>query len=243
MKEIRFFYVPDAQSAGELPEDEATHAVRVLRMESGDEIMLTDGKGTFYEAVVTEVTKRRCLYDIRRALPQPRQWEGRLHLAMAPTKNMDRTEWFAEKATEIGFDELTFLNCKFSERKVIKNERIDKILVSAMKQSHKAEKPHLNEMTDFMDFIKQPFDGDKFICHCYAESSLDEKRPLREVLRHGIDTLVLVGPEGDFSIDEVKTAIDNGFRSVSLGASRLRTETAALVAVHLMNLSQEKREK
>ncbi len=238
MKEVRFFYVPDADNAGELPEDEATHAVRVLRMETGDEIMLTDGKGTFYEAVVTEVTKRRCLYEIRSAMPQPRQWAGHIHLAMAPTKNMDRTEWFAEKATEIGFDELTFLNCKFSERKVIKNERIDKILVSAMKQSHKADKPKLNEMTDFMDFIKQPFEGDKFICHCYDEPSLDEKRLLREVLQYDRDTLVLVGPEGDFSIDEVRAAIDNGFRSVSLGTSRLRTETAALVAVHLMNLSQ-----
>ncbi len=238
MKEVRFFYVPDAGSAGELPEEEAAHAVRVLRMEVGDELMLTDGQGTFYEAVVTEVTKRRCLYEIRSVMPQPRQWDGHIHLAMAPTKNMDRTEWFAEKATEIGFDELTFLNCKFSERKVIKTERIDKILVSAMKQSHKAEKPKLNEMIDFMEFVKRPFDGDKFICHCYDEPSLDEKRLLREVLQQGRDTLVLVGPEGDFSIDEVRAALDNGFRSVSLGTSRLRTETAALVAVHLINLSQ-----
>ncbi len=236
MKEVRFFYVPDAARAGELPEEEAAHAVRVLRMESGDEMMLTDGEGTFYEAVVTETTKRRCLYDIVNTLPQPRQWAGRLHLAMAPTKNMDRTEWFAEKATEIGFDELTFLNCKFSERKVIKTERIDKILVSAMKQSHKAEKPKLNEMTDFMTFISQPFDGDKFICHCYDEPSLDEKCLLRKAMHHGRNTLVMVGPEGDFSIDEVKAAIDHGFKSVSLGTSRLRTETAALVAVHLMNL-------
>ncbi len=238
MKEVRFFYVPDAVRAGELPEEEAAHAVRVLRMESGDEMMLTDGEGTFYEAVVTETTKRRCLYDIVNTLPQPRQWAGRLHLAMAPTKNMDRTEWFAEKATEIGFDELTFLNCKFSERKVIKTERIDKILVSAMKQSHKAEKPKLNEMTDFMAFISQPFDGDKFICHCYDEPSLDEKCLLRKAMQHGRDTLVMVGPEGDFSIDEVRAAIDHGFKSVSLGTSRLRTETAALVAVHLMNLEQ-----
>ena len=168
MKEVRFFYAPYAAITHELPEEEAQHAVRVLRLDAGDEIMLMDGKGSFYLAEITEATKKRCFYQLKETLPQPRQWQGHLHLAMAPTKNLDRVEWLAEKATEIGFDELTFLNCKFSERKVLKTERIDKILISAMKQSHKAWKPILNEMTDFKDFMKRDFKGGKYICHCYG---------------------------------------------------------------------------
>ncbi|MBQ2536703.1 MAG: 16S rRNA (uracil(1498)-N(3))-methyltransferase [Bacteroidales bacterium] len=244
MKEVRFFYVPNASSVNELPEEEAQHAVRVLRMEMGDEMMLMDGEGIFYRAIVTEATKKRCLYRIEETLPQERQWQPHLHLAMAPTKNMDRTEWFAEKATEIGFDELTFLRCRWSERTVIKTERVEKILVSAMKQSHKAWKPILNEMVDFKAFLQEIKEREnrngkvmqKFICHCYEEEGLGEKVALKDALKSGEDVLVMVGPEGDFSIDEVKMAEANGFQSVSLGKSRLRTETAALVAVHLMNL-------
>ena len=193
---------------------------------------------------MTEATKKRCLYRIEETLPQERQWQPHLHLAMAPTKNMDRTEWFAEKATEIGFDELTFLRCRWSERTVIKTERVEKILVSAMKQSHKAWKPILNEMVDFKAFLQEIKEREsrngkvmqKFICHCYEEEGLGEKVALKDALKSGEDVLVMVGPEGDFSIDEVKMAEANGFQSVSLGKSRLRTETAALVAVHLMNL-------
>lgn len=244
MKEVRFFYVPNASSVNELPEEEAQHAVRVLRMEMGDEMMLMDGEGIFYRAIVTEATKKRCLYRIEETLPQERQWQPHLHLAMAPTKNMDRTEWFAEKATEIGFDELTFLRCRWSERTVIKTERVEKILVSAMKQSHKAWKPILNEMVDIKAFLQEIKEREnrngkvmqKFICHCYEEECLGEKVALKDALKSGEDVLVMVGPEGDFSIDEVKMAEANGFQSVSLGKSRLRTETAALVAVHLMNL-------
>ena len=154
---------------------------------------------------------------------------------MAPTKNMDRTEWFAEKATEIGFDELTFLNCRFSERKVIKTERISKILVSAIKQSLKARLPQLNEMTDFNKFITQPFSGQKFIAHCYE----GEKQLLKDIVHSGEDALVLIGPEGDFSEEEVRKAEENGFISISLGKSRLRTETAALVACHILNLQNQ----
>ena len=237
MKEVRFFYVPDAAQANELPEEEAQHAVRVLRMEMGDEMMLMDGQGTFYRAEVAETTKKRCLYNIKEVLPQQRQWPGHLHLAMAPTKNMDRTEWLAEKATEIGMDELTFLRCKFSERTVIKTERIDKILIAATKQSHKAWKPVLNDMVDFRRFVESVSDvKHKFICHCYDEPDLGDKRLLKDCLVKGEDALVLVGPEGDFSVDEVRLAEAVGFQSVSLGESRLRTETAALVAVHMMNL-------
>ena len=238
MKEVRFFYVPNAINESELPVEEAQHAVRVLRMQEGDEMMLMDGEGSFYRAELTEATKKRCLYTINETLPQMRQWQGHLHLAMAPTKNIDRTEWTCEKATEIGFDELTFLRCQFSERTVIKTERIDKILVSAMKQSRKAWKPILNEMTDFKTFLEKcrGVRGGKYICHCYDEPMLGEKKLLRDCLKPGEDALVMVGPEGDFSIDEVKMAEADGFQSVSLGSSRLRTETAGLVAVHLMNL-------
>lgn len=240
MKEVRFFYVPDASHTGELPDDEAQHAVRVLRMNSGDEMMLMDGQGTFYKAIITEATKKRCLYRIEETLPQPRQWQPHLHLAVAPTKNMDRMEWLAEKATEIGFDELTFLKCRWSERTAIKTERIEKILISAMKQSHKAWKPTLNEITDFAAFLKkiQNEHTRKYICHCHDDISAD-KPHLKDVIERGQDTLVLIGPEGDFSAEEVQTALTQGFQSVTLGKSRLRTETAAMVAVHLMNLANQ----
>lgn len=233
MKEQRFFYAPEPQT-GILPDDEAVHAVRVLRLTPGEEIYLMDGKGTFYSAVIDEASKKRCTYHITDTSPQPRQWGGHLHLAMAPTKNIDRTEWFAEKATEIGFDELTFLDCQFSERRMIKDERIEKILVSAMKQSHKPTLPRLNPMTPFGTFINNDITCPKYICHCYS----DELPLLCQQLDGQTtgDALVLIGPEGDFSIDEVKRAEAAGFVSVSLGKSRLRTETAALVAVHLMHL-------
>lgn len=135
MKEIRYFYAPDASASCELPEEEAQHATRVLRMQPGDEMVLIDGRGAYHQAVVTEATKKRCLYRIVKSEPQPRQWEPHLHIAMAPTKNMDRNEWFAEKATEIGVDEFSFLRCRWSERTTIKTDRVSKILVAAVKQS------------------------------------------------------------------------------------------------------------
>lgn len=243
MKETRFFFVPDAGNRTELPEDEAKHATRVLRLTLGDELLLMDGNGSFYRAEITVATGHRCLYKILETLPQERAWEGYIHLAMAPTKLNDRTEWFAEKATEIGMDELSFLDCRFSERRVVKCERIDKILISAVKQSHKAWKPILNEMTSFERFVKAERKGDKFICHCYNQEDIEkggEKPLLLDVLRRGVEATVLIGPEGDFSVDEVRLALKNGYRSVSLGTSRLRTETAALVAVHMMQLKNQK---
>ena len=194
--------------------------------------MLTDGKGSFYKATISACSNKRCLVKILEQIPERKAWIAHLHLAMAPTKNMDRIEWFAEKATEIGFDELTFLNCRYSERKVVKNERIEKILVSAVKQSLKASVPVLNEMIDFDKFISQDFNGQKFIAHCYP----GEKPLLKDLIRRGEDVLVLIGPEGDFSEEEVEKAIKSGFQPISLGRSRLRTETAALVACHIMNL-------
>ena len=232
---MHLFYTPDINSQTALPDEEAGHAVRVLRLQSGDEVELTDGQGNFYRAEITTATPKHCLVRIIETMPQAPLWSGHLHIAMAPTKNMDRTEWFAEKATEIGFDELTFLNCRFSERKVIKTERIEKILVSAMKQSLKARLPRLNEMTDFARFVTQPFEGQKFIAHCYK----GEKPLLKDVIQTGTDALVLIGPEGDFSEDEVKRAEAHGFQSISLGRSRLRTETAALVACHILNLQNQ----
>lgn len=229
---MHVFYTPDIAVDGELPEEEAGHCLRVLRLGVGDEVMLTDGKGFFYKAVITTATGKRCQVKVVETIGQAPLWNGHLHLAMAPTKNMDRIEWFAEKATEIGFDELSFVNCRFSERKVIKTERIEKIVVSAVKQSLKARKPLVNELTDFGKFIQQKFEGQKFIAHCYE----GDKPLLKDVLIPGKDAVVLIGPEGDFSPEEVQKAEAAGFRAISLGKSRLRTETAALVAVHIMNL-------
>ena len=233
---MHVFYTPDIATSCEMPEEEAGHCLRVLRLGIGDEVMLTDGKGSFYKAVISAATNKRCQLKVIEELPQEKGWTGWLHLAMAPTKNMDRTEWFAEKATEIGFDELTFLNSRYSERKVIKAERIEKILVSAVKQSLKASKPVLNEMMDFNKFISQEFHGQKFICHCNE----GEKKRLKDVVVPGEDAVILIGPEGDFSPEEVAKAMACGFIPVSLGKSRLRTETAALVAVHTLNLFNQK---
>ena len=258
MKEVRYFYVPEAATQVELPAEEATHALRVLRLKGGDEIFLMDGEGSFYRAEVTAASSKRCLYEIKETMPQERAWKGHIHLAIAPTKMMERIEWMAEKATEIGFDELSFLNCQFSERKVVKTPRIDKIVISAVKQSHKAWKPVVNELESFKDFIQTPRPGRKFICHCYEE--IEKKYFFREIfsLSNGADAksasssasadtkdasssadiTVLVGPEGDFSIDEVRLALENGYESVSLGTSRLRTETAGLVAVHMAHIAR-----
>ena len=236
MKEVRLFYVPDALQSEKLPEEEAAHAVRVLRLGEGDEIVLIDGVGNFHEAVITHADKRHCLYKITATHSVDKYWQGHIHLAMAPTKNIDRTEWTVEKATEIGFDELTFLKCQFSERTQVKTERIDRILISAMKQSKKAEKPVLNPVTDFKTFIEAQTVAHRYICHCYE----GEKPLLQDVLPKGEDVLVMVGPEGDFSVEEVRMAEAAGFKSVTLGQARLRTETAALVAVHLMNMANTK---
>ena len=236
MKEARYFYVPNAATGRELPEEEAVHAVRVLRLQEGDKIVLMDGEGCFYQAEVTMASQKHCLYQITNTLPQQPQWKGHLHLAIAPTKMMERIEWMTEKAVEIGVDEISFLRCQFSERKVIKLPRIEKITVSAMKQSRKAWKTQLCEMTDFKTFVQREYKGRKFIAHCYDEIA---RTYLYDELRQPSDSedvLVLVGPEGDFSVDEVGLAIEHGFVSVHLGESRLRTETAGLAAVMMMQL-------
>lgn len=247
MKEQRYFFVP-SPADGVLPDDEAQHALRVLRLTVGDEFYLTDGQGACCRAVISEADNhRRCRFRVVEQLnPQP-EWRGRIHVAVAPTKNMDRMEWLAEKATEVGWDRLSMLCCRFSERKAVKTERLEKIVVAAMKQSHKAWKPQVDEVQPFSHFIRRDdLPQQRFIAHCYeeqdvagsaADGTLGGKPFLLDVLQPCTDALVLIGPEGDFSIDEVRQAVETGFRPISLGTSRLRTETAALVAVHLMRLA------
>lgn len=229
--------MPDAASATELPADEASHAVRVLRMKPGDEMVLMDGVGTFFKAEVAVASPHHCVYRVVEEMPQLPQWHGRYHIAMAPIKLMDRTEWMLEKVTEIGVDEVSLLNCGNSERRVAKPARLEKILVSAIKQSRKAWKPVLNDMAAFRKFVSEPRGGMKFIAHCYEEiprTYLYDELCGRDVSEA---VTVLIGPEGDFTPDEVRMAVDAGYVSVHLGQSRLRTETAAMVAVMMMHLS------
>ena len=240
MKEVRSFYVPDALTATELPPDEAMHALRVLRMKIGDEMVLMDGQGNYYRAEVTLAHTKHCLYEIKEQMPQERQWQGHIHLAIAPTKMMERIEWMTEKAVEVGVDEISFLNCQFSERRLLKIPRLEKIMISAVKQSHKAWATRLNEIVTFDAFIQQPREGRKYIAHCYEE--VPRTYLFDELQKSSVsdETTVLIGPEGDFSIDEVRQAVDAGFISVHLGKSRLRTETAGLSAVMMMQLAKEK---
>lgn len=239
MKEARYFYVPHLSEVGELPNHEIGHAIRVLHLQPKDIIWLTDGKGQCYEAEVTTVSKHHCTYRCLTPIDTPRTWQGRLHVAIAPTKNMDRTEWFIEKATEIGIDSIHFILCKHSERKQIRIDRIEKIAISAMKQSHKSFLPEVHELCSFETLIKQPFEGQKFIAHCYTPEDIADhiaKPHLFEAIAPTQNALILIGPEGDFSVEEVRMAIQNGYVPVSLGDSRLRTETAALTAVHMLQL-------
>ena len=255
MKEVRFFYAPDALTISTLPDDEANHAIRVLRLGKGDRLNVIDGKGHLIEAAITEADKRGCRFIINKVEEMPRPWPCTVHIAVAPTKNIDRMEWMVEKATEIGVDRITFLDCRNSERRVIKTDRLDKIAVAAMKQSHKFHKPVIDGMVPFAEFVReQNKDKErwymKFIAHCYDDADLlldsREKPFLLDALRfspggtgEGFPMFnVLVGPEGDFSPDEVRLAMSQGYTPVSLSNSRLRTETAALVGVHLMQLAQ-----
>lgn len=226
------FFAPKIHESSQLPEQESQHCARVLRMKEGDKLTVTDGKGFFYRCTLVQAHPKRSVIQIDERVDAPKSWKFNLHIAFAPTKNMDRNEWFLEKATEIGADRFTPLLCRFSERKEIKTERLEKIIVSAMKQSQQAVLPKLDEMTPFDAFITQPFNGQKYIAHCYEE----DKSLLAQHYKKGENTLVLIGPEGDFSEDEVNKAIANGFIPVSLGENRLRTETACLVAAHTVHV-------
>jgi 16S rRNA (uracil1498-N3)-methyltransferase len=224
---MALFYVSNPTS-NLLPEEESQHAVKVLRLQSGEEIEIVDGVGGFYKAVITNPHPKHCGFEVVEQKNDYGKRNYKLHVAIAPTKNIERLEWFIEKATEIGIDEITPVVCRFSERKIVKEERLEKIIVSAAKQSLKTYFPKLNPLCTFAELVKNNQATQKFIAHCYPE----DKRLLHLEIVKGSDVLVLIGPEGDFSREEVEMAISCGFKPVSLGESRLRTETAGVVAVH-----------
>lgn len=232
MKEYHIFYSPQLLTTHSLPPDEATHALRVLRMTTDDPILVTDGAGTLYHCTITHATRRDLLLSIDHTESWQPYWHQGIHLAVAPTKNIDRMEWLVEKATEIGVDSITLLHTTNSERTSVKPERLERILVSAMKQSHKAILPRLVPMVPLSQYLSQPFEGQRFIAHCHEGA----KPHLLPQCSPTIPTQVLIGPEGDFTPEEVHTAIQSGFQPITLGQSRLRTETAALAAVHIMQL-------
>lgn len=207
---------------------ESKHIVRVLRKKEGDKIFITNGLGQLFTSEILLANDKKCLVSIVSFETQKNDRKYYLHIAMAPTKLNDRFEWFLEKATEIGIDEITPIICEHSERKIIKTERMEKIILSAAKQSLKFHLPKLNEPITFDAFIKTPFSGQLFIAHCEETS----KKSLKSEIKSSIKTTILIGPEGDFSSKEIQQSLDNNFIPVSLGNSRLRTETAGLVAVH-----------
>ena len=214
---------------------ESRHIVKVLRKKEGDILFITNGKGALFTATILFANDKKCTVQITKHEVKKKPWNYYLHIAIAPTKNNDRLEWFLEKATEIGIDEITPITCKHSERKVIKKERLDKVVVSAMKQSLKFQLPKLNDATTFQHFIKQDFDGDLFIAHCEETNKKTLKNVLTSRLRskgQEQKITILIGPEGDFSTKEIEMALQQKFIPVSLGESRLRTETAGIVATH-----------
>lgn len=225
---MHFFYQPDlSKEFIHLDEDESKHAIRVLRMTIGEQVEVVDGKGQRVIAEVTNDHPKRCELQIvsRKTDTSPRNYY--LHVAVAPTKSIDRIEWFLEKAVEIGIDEVSFVECEHSERTVVKMERMEKVAVSAMKQSQQSRIPVINEVRQYDELISGTSAEIRLIAHC--EDSL--KNPLQNKIEKGKSILVLIGPEGDFSSEEIKLALAAGFTPVSLGETRLRTETAALYAV------------
>ena len=226
------FYSSGIRHLQQLPEQESLHCTKVLRMKEGDQLTVTDGKGFFFLCTLIQAHPKHCIVSIDAEVAQPKTWNFNLHIAFAPTKNIDRMEWFAEKATESGIDRFTPLLCRFSERKELKTERLEKIVVSAMKQSQQAVMPIIDEMNPFHLFVEKPFAGRKFIAHCHPTP----KTALAKTYQKGEDALILIGPEGDFSEEEIQKAVSLGFEPVSLGENRLRTETACLVACHTLHV-------
>lgn len=237
---MNLFYTSDIQGdLAFLPVEEARHCVQVLRKKLGDQLHFVDGKGGFYTGEIIEAGKKSCGLRIQKQQLAYHKRDFRLHLAIAPTKNIARLEWFLEKATEIGIDEITPILCQRSERKNIRLDRLEKVLVSAMKQSLKAYLPKLNELTNLKVFLEQsrPATTQLFIAHCDYEENSD----LHQNYQAGNDVTILIGPEGDFSESEVQLAHAKGFKSVLMGKARLRTETAGLVACHTINFLNELR--
>ena len=230
---MHIFYTPDISGKTyTLDETESKHCVRVLRLAKGDEITLVDGRGGFFTAEIADPNPKRCAVNVVKSEMNFGLRNFQVHIAIAPTKNIERIEWFLEKATEIGIDQVTPLLCHHSERKEIKNDRLEKVMISGMKQSLKAYLPRLDGMTRFSDFIRLPFSGQKFIAHCEEQ----HRELLKNLVKSEESYLILIGPEGDFSPEEIEMAFHAGYQPVSLGESRLRTETAGVVACHIFNL-------
>lgn len=215
--------------------EESKHIVKVLRKKEGDSLHLTNGKGWIFETEITLAAANNCSALIIKSEKEPPP-PYHLHLAVAPTKMNDRYEWFLEKATEIGIQEITPVICDHSERKVVKIERFQRVIQSALKQSLHSRMPVLNEPKNLLDFLQQEFPGAKFIAHCEEDKP---RKLLSKSLKKGISTTILIGPEGDFSSEEIAKAMEFGWEPVSLGNSRLRTETAAIVACHTVALINE----
>lgn len=229
------FYAPEIESTLTLPQPESLHCVKVLRKREGDEITVTDGRGTRFLCLLTMADPRGAMVEIIKREKVANHWPVRIELAVAPSKNIDRMEWFVEKAVEIGVNRIMMIKCQRSERKSVNIERLQKIAVSAMNQSLKTVLPEIVEMTDIKDLMMTRFEGQKFFGYCSDE--VYRKEFIHEY-RKDSDVLIMIGPEGDFSQDEVEYAIENGFMPVTFGKSRLRTETAALFAVqavHILN--------
>ncbi len=229
---MHIFYTPDlVAEVYTLSEEESKHAVRVLRLQAGDEVVLVDGKGGYYQARILEANPKRTHLQIFKTQQEFGKRNHFLHIAVAPTKNIERLEWFLEKATELGLDEITPLICERSERKEVKTERLNKIISSAVKQSIKAYHPVLNEPIGFKKFVALPFEGQKFIAHCME----GDKTSIKDLIKPRSRYLVLIGPEGDFTPTELALAETYTMLPISLGESRLRTETAALAACFEIN--------
>ena len=229
------FFAPDIATTLTLPEEESRHCVRVLRLAEGDEIEVIDGCGTIFRCRIAIAHNKHCAVEILSQEDCMPHWGAKIRLAVAPTKNIDRIEWMAEKCTEMGIDHITPLLCIHSERKVLKTDRLHKILVAAMKQSLKAQLPQLDELTPINDVINENFDGQRFIAYCDESLPRDERKSLPQVYDPNKDAIMMIGPEGDFDPQEVEAALKAGFIPVTLGKSRLRTETAAMTAVAMMH--------
>ena len=236
------FYCPDIAETLTLGEEDSKHCVKVLRMGEGDTIEVVDGNGTLYTCRITMAHPKRCAVEVTERMQQPPHWGHRIVLGVAPTKNLDRIEWLVEKCVEMGVDRIIPLRCHNSERTVLKTERLKKIMVSAMKQSLKATLPLLDEMTPVAQVLAEPFEGTRCIAYCDEQLPRGQRLTLTGVYRPGQDVMVLIGPEGDFSPEEVQAARDAGFMPVTLGESRLRTETAGMMAVAAIHTLDSKRE-
>ncbi len=233
---MQLFYTPDISgNTYTFSEKESRHCIKVLRKKVGDDIHLVDGKGNLYHTTLIVDDPKGCKVEIKQKELDFNKRNYQIHMVVSPTKSNDRFEWFLEKVTELGVDEITPIICQHSERKVIKQERLNKILIAAMKQSLKAHLPQLNKAVYWKEFIQQKFNIDRFIAHCGE----GRKTPLKQWLKPQQDVMILIGPEGDFSDTEILEAMSSGFVPVSLGKSRLRTETAAVAACHTINLTNE----